>query len=646
LIIFTEHRDTLTFLVTRLERIGLVGRIAAIHGGLNYRERAEQVAFFRRDLADEGARVLVATDAAGEGINLQFCWLMVNYDIPWNPARLEQRMGRIHRFGQKKDPVIIMNLVAGQTREGKVLKVLLKKLEAIREQLGSDKVFDVVGKLFEGKSIRDYIALALTEHGAETAMQAVEQAVSFNQVKQLVEAEQARYGQPQGVVRQALPRLEEVRQQEFYRKLMPGYVMGFIRKALPLLDLTFKGDLQTVFTLHPQPPKTQHVLLAALGSDVPFTVQRPNLQDKTVFLHPGQSHYELFSDYLLDQFAAEALQGGCFADPTATEPYLFQVLRLVVERKAEETHAIYRQTEQIEVKLVGIKQGLNGEIEPCPIEHLLLLKPTGLNKRIPIEPDTLIDLLTQSEMYAQTHLASPMLAAHRQRLEATMPERKQWVIDGFNYEASDLMRARQKQNERKTKGHRDAVGQITRIRNLQQNLRVRQELALQVIDLEPTLLQVGEVAFVAHALVYPTNDPEIKEQYNQQIEQAAMQAVWAYETARGATLVDVTTPDKARAAGLSDHPGFDILSHRPNETPRCIEVKGRAQTGKVELTENEWSQACILRGQYWLYVVYNCTFAHPDEPLRIQDPFGKQLKAGVVFKHQEIITAARATEDD
>ena len=110
LIIFTEHRDTAEFLVRRLEGLGFIGQVALIHGGLPYQERERQVEFFRRPAAEDGANYLVATDAAGEGINLQFCWLMVNYDIPWNPARLEQRMGRIHRYGQKHDPVVIVNL--------------------------------------------------------------------------------------------------------------------------------------------------------------------------------------------------------------------------------------------------------------------------------------------------------------------------------------------------------------------------------------------------------------------------------------------------------------------------------------------------------------------------------------------------------
>ncbi|MGD9727657.1 MAG: helicase-related protein, partial [Nitrospiraceae bacterium] len=136
-IVFTEHRDTLEFLIRRLAGLGYTGQIAQIHGGMSaipdsatgLSEREKQVELFRKPLSEGGARLLVCTDAAGEGINLQFCWIMINYDVPWNPARLEQRMGRIHRYLQKHDPVVILNLVAPSTREGKVLKVLLDKLE-------------------------------------------------------------------------------------------------------------------------------------------------------------------------------------------------------------------------------------------------------------------------------------------------------------------------------------------------------------------------------------------------------------------------------------------------------------------------------------------------------------------------------------
>jgi len=155
ILIFTEHRDTMEFLVRRLGGLGYAGHIAQIHGGMHFTERQEQIERFRVPVEEGGARLMVCTDAAAEGVNLQFCWIMVNYDIPWNPARLEQRMGRIHRYGQKHDPVFIVNLVAPATREGRVLKTLLDKLEKIRKQLKSDKVFDSIGRVFVGVSIKE-----------------------------------------------------------------------------------------------------------------------------------------------------------------------------------------------------------------------------------------------------------------------------------------------------------------------------------------------------------------------------------------------------------------------------------------------------------------------------------------------------------
>src|SRR5205807_5981994 len=145
LLIFTEHRDTLLYLRGHLVRWGL--NVCEIHGGMN--------AVARRDAGQrfhDAAQVCLATEAAGAGLNLQFCHLMINYDIPWNPNRLEQRMGRIHRIGQRSD-VYIFNFVATNTIEGEILQKLFTKLEEIRSQLG-DRVFDVVGQLLALNELR------------------------------------------------------------------------------------------------------------------------------------------------------------------------------------------------------------------------------------------------------------------------------------------------------------------------------------------------------------------------------------------------------------------------------------------------------------------------------------------------------------
>ena len=155
LLIFTEHKDTLDYLAGDGKDGRPLGKLrqwnlktTQIHGGMKIgdRDTSGSRIYAEREFRDD-AQVLVATEAAGEGINLQFCWFMVNYDIPWNPVRLEQRMGRIHRYGQEHD-CLIFNFVAVNTREGRVLAKLLERLLEIRSELGTDQVFDVVGEVF------------------------------------------------------------------------------------------------------------------------------------------------------------------------------------------------------------------------------------------------------------------------------------------------------------------------------------------------------------------------------------------------------------------------------------------------------------------------------------------------------------------
>ena len=158
LVLFTEHRDTLNYLESRITT--LLGRqeaVVMIHGGMGREERMKAQEMFRHD---PEVQVLLATDAAGEGINLQRAHLMVNYDLPWNPNRIEQRFGRIHRIGQT-EVCHLWNLVADETREGDVYRKLLEKLEQARQALGG-QVFDVLGKLlFEGKPLRDLLIEAI-----------------------------------------------------------------------------------------------------------------------------------------------------------------------------------------------------------------------------------------------------------------------------------------------------------------------------------------------------------------------------------------------------------------------------------------------------------------------------------------------------
>lgn len=157
LVIFTEFRDTLTYLAERIRtRLGQPEAVVEIHGGIAREDRRRVVHAF---MNDPTVLVLVANDAAGEGVNLQRAHLMVNYDLPWNPNRLEQRFGRIHRIGQT-EVCHLWNLLAKDTREAEVYTQLLHKLEEEREALGG-KVFDVLGQLFEGRPLRELLIEAI-----------------------------------------------------------------------------------------------------------------------------------------------------------------------------------------------------------------------------------------------------------------------------------------------------------------------------------------------------------------------------------------------------------------------------------------------------------------------------------------------------
>ena len=384
-IVFTEHRDTAEFLVRRLEGLGFTGQVALIHGGLPYQERERQVEFFRRSATAGGASYLVATDAAGEGINLQFCWLMVNYDIPWNPARLEQRMGRIHRYGQRHDPVVIVNLVAGGTREGRVLKTLLDKLEAIRRQLQSDKVFDVVGRLFEGLSIRDYLEQAVTGDADAVAWR-LEGALTKEQVQALDQKERKLFGTG-GDVRPMLPRLKDEAEQENYRRLLPGYVRRFVEKAAPLLDLRIDGDPEGTFTLAPKRRGAVDSLLPALETYSErarhrLTVYKPENREDAVWVHPGEPVFDGLSAAVVDRFGRDGRRGSVFIDPYASEPYLFHIGLVSVGRWGQVAKGTALSAgggrgttpKPLESRLVGLRQSSDGVVEESPAERLLLLR--------------------------------------------------------------------------------------------------------------------------------------------------------------------------------------------------------------------------------------------------------------------------------
>ncbi len=238
LVVFTEHRDTLSYLESRITT--LLGRgdaVVIIHGGMGREERMKAQESFKHD---PEVQVLLATDAAGEGINLQRAHLMVNYDLPWNPNRLEQRFGRIHRIGQT-EVCHLWNLVADETREGDVYRTLLEKLEEARKALGG-QVFDVLGKLqFEGRPLRDLLIDAI-RYGERPDVrarltQAVAEAVDRGHLAELLE--DRALSQESMDASRVLGIREDMERAEA-RRLQPHYVESFFLEAFKQLGGTVR----------------------------------------------------------------------------------------------------------------------------------------------------------------------------------------------------------------------------------------------------------------------------------------------------------------------------------------------------------------------------------------------------------------------
>ncbi len=233
LVLFTEHRDTLNYLENRITT--LLGRreaVVIIHGGMGREERLKAQEAFK---FDPEVQVLLATDAAGEGINLQRAHLMVNYDLPWNPNRLEQRFGRIHRIGQT-EVCHLWNLVADETREGDVYRKLLEKLEQARRALGG-QVFNVLGKLqFEGKSLRELLIQAI-RYGDQPEVRArlttvLDQALDRSHLQDLLEERVLAHD---AMDASRVQRIREDMERADARRLQPHYIESFFHEAFQRL---------------------------------------------------------------------------------------------------------------------------------------------------------------------------------------------------------------------------------------------------------------------------------------------------------------------------------------------------------------------------------------------------------------------------
>ena len=366
LIIFTEYKDTLTYLKDRIA--GLLGRpdaVAVIHGGVRREERHKVQELFRND---PDVRILVATDAAGEGVNLQNAHLMVNYDLPWNPNRLEQRFGRIHRIGQT-EVCHLWNMVASETREGDVFQRLFDKIEVERKALGG-RVFDVLGEVFEERSLRDLLIDAI-RYGEDPSVQAklhekVEGALDTDHLREIIQ----RNALSEKVMRmEDLFSIREEMEKAEARKLQPYFIRSFFSKAFGL----FGGDLRPretgryEITHVPGRIRDRDRLIAGRDSRylgpitrryerVTFEKQFIRLPSKAetpmaTLLHPGHPLMQSVTDLVLEEYRNTLKQGTILVDPNDSggTPRLLLILDHAVREGSDPERVVSRRLQFVEM---------------------------------------------------------------------------------------------------------------------------------------------------------------------------------------------------------------------------------------------------------------------------------------------------------
>jgi len=596
IIVFTESRDTLEYLEKRIRHWGY--SVVTIHGGMKLEQRIEAEKIFKNE-----KQVLVATEAAGEGINLQFCNLMINYDIPWNPNRLEQRMGRIHRYGQQNE-VFVFNLVAQDTREGEVLSRIFDKLEEIKNTLGSDKVFDVIGEVFFGKNLQQLLMEAAA--GAKTREEILKEIdikvdeAYINKVKEnLGESLASRYID--------YTRIKEMAEKAREYKLIPEYTEAFFRKAFLLAGGKFRERKDGFLTIESIPydikviaeednsrrkfgPLLKSYPKVTFDKDIAF--KNPD-SELVSFGHPL---FEAVLEYIERNYENDLKKGAVFVDPEGKldgyivfyEGEIKDGLNKIVGKKL---FAIY--VDKNEVKSIS------------PTILWELAEGESKKEQININPKdrrVIQQVISEMESYKEQKL-------EERRREADI--KKKYGIKSLEYFLVKFDGELIELYARKERGENVDLA----IRNKEEQKR-RYERALEElkdqIEREQTLT-MGMPRFVGIIRVKPAEIVSDYMESDEEIEKIGMEEAMKYERRNGRYPEDVS----------AENLGFDIRSKDENGKIRYIEVKARADVGSIVMTQNEWFKAMRFGDDYYLYVIFNA--ATKPELRIIQNP-AKNLK--------------------
>ncbi|HMM97451.1 MAG TPA: helicase-related protein [Anaerolineales bacterium] len=641
LVIFTEHRDTLTYLADKIRT--LLGRhetVVTIHGGIHRDDRRATQASF---VQDKDVLVLVATDAAGEGINLQRAHLMINYDLPWNPTRLEQRFGRIHRIGQT-EVCHLWNLVADETREGEVYAHLLRKIEIQREALHTDGVFDILGKLFRDTSLRQLLMDAI-RYGDQPEVrarlfEAVDNIADQERVRSLLE-ERSLAGDTMDISK--VHRIREDFERAQARRLQPHFVASFFKAAFEHLGGTLhsREPLRYEISHVPAVIRTRARLLErgvvlTKYERITFHKEAINVAGKATaeFVCPGHPLMDAVTDLILERYRSMLKQGAILVDPSdAGEEMrtLFYLEHSIQDARPDgdgNRRVISRQMQFVEVNPRGEMKSTGPapflDYHPLPEKSRSLLEPA-------MQAEWLRgDLEAQVRAHAAQHIVPEHLNEVKKRREEMIERTNRAVHDRLTKEIAYWDHRAQELKAQEQAGRPNARLNSDLARRRADDLQARLQKRMEELEQERHIAAQPPVV-IGGALIIPagllarlqgeTISPEaaLFGKRRKAVELAAMRAVMDKERQFGFEPEDVSVQDL----------GWDIESRIPGTGKlRFIEVKGRAEGATtVTISKNEILAGLNKPEDYYLAVVevaFAGERAEGKEPIYIRSPFQRE----------------------
>jgi len=592
LLIFTEARDTLEYLVDKLKKWGY--SVAFIHGGMDMDKRINSESEFRNK-----AQIMVSTEAGGEGINLQFCWLMVNYDIPWNPNRLEQRMGRIHRYGQQHE-VHIYNLVAVDTKEGRILQKLFEKLARIKEHLGSDRVFDVIGEVLAGKSLKDLIVDAIINR------RTMEEILKdFERIPDKEAIEKVRNASQEALATRHidLTRISGEQRRAKENRLVPEYIEEFFKRTAKALNIKMEEKGRGIWHIASVPfdirnqPHTFKIKFGEVQKEyakISFDKDKA-FKTPAEFVAMGHPLLEGILEQIFKKYTDTVSEGATFIDPEGRRDGIIWFLEGEIKDGKNETAG---------KRLFAVYQDKQGNISFLNSAILWDLKPstTQSTPEISLDEDSVVSfVITQGiEKYKNELLG-------RRQKDAEI--KKKYGIRSLDSMILESDAKISDYETRRMKGENIPepiiLNEQRRKEDLERKkLRLESEIKSE-IHLYPTEPKIIGAVRVIPQMAFDDMVSDVE------VEKIGMKVAMEYEQSNGRFPEDVSLQNL----------GYDIRSQDEKINYRYVEVKARKNEGSVALTPNEWLMAHRLGDEYWLYIVVNA-LTNPELYL-IQNPASK-----------------------